>query len=74
MNILKLCVAVVVGFILGACFYHPLAVKAQADRAPVIVVEVGPGNGAPLPTDARVVGFSCIGNGKCYMAVQRIAQ
>lgn len=70
MNVLKMYVAVLVGFALGAWLYRPSAVKAQSGRAPVIVVEVEPGNGAPPPADARVVGFSCIDNGKCDLAVQ----
>jgi hypothetical protein len=75
MNILKMGGAVLVGFVLGSCFYHPFAVKAQSTtgRAPVLVVSVSPDGGTPLPADVQVVGFSCVGGGQkaqCYLAVR----
>lgn len=73
MNILKMCIAVLVGFVLGAWFHRPFVVKAQSNRAPVLVLPVGTQGGAPLPADVQVVGFSCASAGEksqCYLAVR----
>lgn len=70
MNTVKICIAVLAGFVLGALVYRPLTVKAQG-KAPVIMLTVSPESGGTvIPADARVVGFSCIGKDQCYLAVQ----
>jgi hypothetical protein len=75
MNLTKTCLAVLVGFVLGAYFYHPFTVRAaQITKAPVLVLPVGGSQGgAPLPSDVQVVGFSCVNEGQksqCYLAVR----
>lgn len=70
MNTAKICLAVVVGFGLGAFVYRPLAVRAQG-RNPVIVMTISPQSGGTvIPPDARVVGFSCVSSGQCYLAAE----
>ncbi len=69
MNFLKTCVAVLLGFVLGAAFYHPNTAKAAGN---VYVQQAPVGTYNPIRGTA-VVGFSCTGSGMsaaCYIASQ----
>jgi hypothetical protein len=75
MNSLKLCLALVLGIVLGALI-RPLTTKAQSNNAgEKVTVQRVPSLGAytatPIPQGQQVVGFSCVhgDNGEaCYVA------
>jgi hypothetical protein len=63
----KICLAVLVGFVLGAWLFHTVEVKAhpkEAGLAHVLIVAVGMLDAkSPLPQNlpgARIAGISCI--------------
>lgn len=69
MNFVKTCLAVLVGFLLGAALYHPRPAKAAGN---VYVKQVPVGEYNPIQ-GSNVVGFSCTGSGgniACYVASQ----
>jgi hypothetical protein len=69
MNFLKTCLAVFLGFVLGAALYRPHSAKAASN---VYVQQVPVGMDNPI-RGANVVGFSCTGSGvnaACYIASQ----
>jgi hypothetical protein len=75
MNIAKLCIAVLIGFVLGAFVYRPANVKA-AGGGLIYVKKVSEGqNLDPMATNREVVGFSCVAarSGEldaCYVAAR----
>ena len=75
MNIAKLSMAVLIGFILGAFVYHPISVKA-AGGGLIYVKKVSEGqNLDPMATNREVVGFSCVAArpgelDACYVAAR----
>jgi hypothetical protein len=69
MKSLKLMLAVMAGFLLGAAF-HPL--QSRADGGSVSVKRASVGNSTGI-YGSNVVGFSCTGSGsdtECYIASQ----
>lgn len=69
MSFLKTCVAVLLGFVLGAALYRPNSAKAAGN---VYVQQVPVGVYNPI-RGSNVVGFSCVGSGMstaCYIASQ----
>lgn len=73
MNTLKICVAVLVGFILGAFIYRHSAVKASGSGVIYVKRVVEGQNPDPMVANREIVGFSC-SNGamgaECYLAVR----
>jgi hypothetical protein len=64
-NFLKICLAVLAGFVLGATFYHPQTVRATGG---INIKSVKEGyNGYIL--GSQVVGFACTQD-TCYVATQ----
>jgi hypothetical protein len=71
MKSLRLIVAVILGFVLGALL-HPMSTKAN-DGSGIIYVKKATLNGSTLGTGTHVVGFSCTGSGsetECYFATE----
>jgi ABC-type methionine transport system permease subunit len=69
MSFLKTCLAVLLGFLLGAALYRPQSAKAAGN---VYVQQVAVGVYNPV-RGTNVVGFSCAGSGNsaaCYIASQ----
>ena len=69
MSFFKTCVAVLLGFLLGAVLYRPGTAKAAGN---VYVQQVPVGTYNPI-RGTSVVGFSCTGTGPsaaCYIASQ----
>lgn len=69
MNFLKTCLAVLLGFLLGAALYRPNSTKAASN---VYIQQVPVGVYNPI-RGTNVVGFSCAGSGgstACYIASQ----
>jgi len=69
MKSLKLMLAVMVGFLLGAAF-HPLQSRADGGSVNVKTARVG---SSTVIYGSNVVGFSCTGSGsdaECYIASQ----
>jgi hypothetical protein len=69
MNLLRTCLAVVLGALLGAALYRPSTAKAAGN---VYVQQVPVGVYNPI-RGTTVVGFSCAGSGAaaaCYIASQ----
>ncbi|HMD16222.1 MAG TPA: hypothetical protein VKH18_06100 [Terriglobales bacterium] len=64
MNFLRTCLAVLLGFILGALLYHP-QVKASTS---ITVTAVKAGYSPYVPGDT-VVGFACTAD-TCYIATR----
>ena len=75
MNAVKLCLAVIVGFVLGAYFYHPVSARAAATGSGTIFVRkvtVGTYTDSAI-VNREVVGFSCtsrVMEGDCYVALR----
>jgi hypothetical protein len=65
MNLLKICLAVLAGFVLGVML-RPSTVRAYGPAA--VYVQKAKINGAITPTGSSVVGFSCVQSGECYVA------
>ncbi|MGA3210882.1 MAG: hypothetical protein ABSD20_06205 [Terriglobales bacterium] len=68
MNLLKLCIAVAIGFLLGAFLGRPAPIKAQeiaVQPGSVKVTQVNPGSS--ITVTGQVVGFSCNQTG-CFLA------
>lgn len=68
MNLLKLLVAVAIGFFLGAFLFRPAPIKAQdisITPGSVKVTQVHPGSSVTVT--GQVVGFSCTST-DCYLA------
>lgn len=76
MNTVKLSLAVVVGFVLGAYFNHPVTAKAASGSGTIYVRNVG--NGAsytdPILANREIIGFSCTAGGpmgsECFVAAR----
>ena len=71
MNLLKLCVAVVIGILLGALLFRPAPIKAQdiaVTPGSVKVTQVHPGSSVTVT--GQVVGFSCT-PADCYLAAYK---
>jgi hypothetical protein len=69
MDLLKTCLAVLLGFVLGAALYRPTPAKAAGN---VYVQQISTGVESPI-RGASVIGFSCTGSGAnsaCYIATQ----
>jgi hypothetical protein len=70
---MKMLLAGLAGFILGAMLFHSSAVKAQGGGG-VNVMRARTTNGYNSVLGSRVVGFSCAsdgtGNADCYIATQ----
>jgi hypothetical protein len=72
----KVCVAAIVGFGLGATFFHVPTAKAQSGNARVTSVYKLDMNSAKKPFIGPVVGFSCVastngdGDAVCYVVTQ----
>jgi hypothetical protein len=73
MNTVKMCVAALVGFLLGAYFGHPTIAKANSG-ADLYIKKVSAGYNPDGDLASRaVVGFSCVKGDKgeldaCYIA------
>ena len=67
MKLLRICLAVLAGFVLGIML-RPSAVRAYAP--PVVHVQKAKINGSITATGGTVVGFSCTQAGDCYVASQ----
>jgi hypothetical protein len=67
MNLLRICLAVLAGFVLGIML-RPSTVRAHAPA--VIHVQKAKLNGSITATGSTVVGFSCTQTGDCYVASQ----
>ena len=73
MNIVKMCVAVLVGFILGAFVYHPITVKASGSGVIYMKRMTEGQNPDPMVANRDIVGFSCTGGAmgtECFLAVR----
>jgi hypothetical protein len=69
MIFLKTCLAVLLGFVLGAVLYRPKPARAAGN---VYVQQISTGVESPI-RGANVIGFSCTGSGAnsaCYIASQ----
>lgn len=74
-NTISLCLAALVGFVLGTSF-HPFSARAEAhtaERRPTVyVTSVGTGGPGISVEGRQVIGFSCINTGpntgNCYVA------
>ena len=73
MNIVKVGVAVLVGFLLGAVVYKPVSAKASGFGV-IYVKRVAEGmNPDPITVNREVIGFSCTSGAtgaECYLAVR----
>ncbi len=73
MNTVKICIAVAVGFVLGAFVYRPAVVKASGSGV-IYVRQMNVGtNPDPMIANREIVGFSCTNGAmgaECYMAVR----
>jgi hypothetical protein len=67
MNLLRVCIAVLAGFVLGIML-RPSTVRAYGPSA--VYVQKAKINGSITPTGNSVVGFSCTQTGDCYVASQ----
>jgi hypothetical protein len=67
MKLLKICVAVLAGFVLGIML-RPATVRAHGPIA--VYVQKAKLNNSITPTGSSVVGFSCVQSGECYIASQ----
>lgn len=71
-NVVQLCVAVVIGVLIGATFIHQPVVQAQAETRVYIEKDRSPGLGSTAIQGSKVVGFSCVsgrdGDGQCFIA------
>ncbi len=67
MNLVRICVAVLAGFILGIML-RPSTARAHSVGA--VYVQKAKINGSITPTGSSVVGFSCTQTGDCYIASQ----
>ena len=68
MKSLKLTLAVMVGFLLGAALRHPLQSRADGGSVSVKTARIG---SSTVIMGSNVVGFSCTGSGsdaECYIA------
>lgn len=74
MSILKLCIGLLAGFVVGAYFYHPAVVKASSGSGTIFLRQVTPGaNTDPIIANREIVGFSCATGAmgaECYVAVR----
>jgi hypothetical protein len=74
MHLVKMSVAVLVGFVLGAAIFHVQPVKAQAGATVIIQVVKDIRDRASMQAEgSQIVGFSCQNNtsgmgNKCYVA------
>jgi hypothetical protein len=66
MNFLKICLAVLSGFVLGALLYRPHPVKASMSGFQM--TEVKPGYNSFIPGD-QVIGFACT-HDSCYIVAK----
>lgn len=69
MNFVKTCLAVLLGFLLGAALYRPRPAKAAGN---VYIQQTAVGVYNPI-RGSTVVGFSCTGSGvsaACFIASQ----
>jgi hypothetical protein len=64
MDFLKICLAVFVGFVLGAVLYNPHPAKAALST--ITLIELKKGYNAPLQV-GEIVGFACTSDA-CYIA------
>ncbi len=75
MGVVKICAAVVVGFALGAWFYHPITAKAASGSGTVYVIKATEGAVTnPIIANREIIGFSCTEGamgGECYLAVRQ---
>lgn len=70
MNALKIGMAVLVGFVLGAYLAHPVTAKASSNGSTIYLRRVTEGTYTdPNFANREIVGFSC-SNGECYVAVR----
>ena len=67
MNLLRVCIAVLAGFVLGIML-RPSTVRAHGPIA--VYVQKAKINNSITPTGSTVVGFSCVQTGECYIASQ----
>jgi hypothetical protein len=70
MNVVKACLAILAGFILGAALYRPRSAKAGGGA---VYVRAAPVGASTVVSGSNVVGFSCTGSGnsaECYVATQ----
>lgn len=76
MNILKMCGAVLVGFVLGAYFYHPITAKAASGSGTIYVRNVSNGGAYTdaILANREIIGFSCTAGGpmgsECFVAAR----
>jgi len=76
MNLAKTCLAVVVGFLLGAFVYHPVTAKASSPGSGTIYVRKVVEGGSytdPMLANREIVGFSCTGGSfgsQCFVAAR----
>ena len=67
MNLLRICLAMLAGFVLGILL-RPSTVSAHAPA--MVHVQKAKINGSITTTGGTVVGFSCTQTGDCYVASQ----
>jgi hypothetical protein len=67
MNLLRICLAVLAGFVLGIML-RPSVVRAHAPA--VVHVQKVKINASTGTTGGTIVGFSCTQTGDCYVASQ----
>jgi hypothetical protein len=77
MNLVRTCLVVLVGFVVGAMLYHPQPTKANDSGAVSVKrLKMGRGSEGNISTTvgiygSNVVGFSCTGTGddvQCFIA------